>query len=794
MAAGDNRRPPASKSGSKAGKATRATSSSGAARRAGGSSRGGSTRATSGTRSTRGATATKAAPQGLWSRYRRRRREKRSLLWRFRRLIFLVALVIIVGMAGVGLVVAQIELPHADESLLETSFVCSSEVTPEEGCNAENAMFRLNGEENRVRVALADIPEQAINAVIAAEDRDFRTHNGVDAAGIARAAYANIRSDSVQQGGSTITQQLVRAIYLSNEQSMVRKVREAVLAVKLEQEMPKDEILERYLNMIYFGRGAYGIQAASQAYFGIDVGELTVADAAYLAGLIRSPETGDAERNPEEATRRRETVLRAMLEERYIDQAEYDAANEQPWIINPYGRLPLADGSVGNLVTRVEADTLGNVQGSEYGTEYFAEHVRQLLAAEYGEDVVYGGGLRVYTTLDRSIQQAAFRAVTSNLADPDDPDGSLVAIDDQGRVRAMMGGTDYSLSQVNLATGADGGGSGRQPGSTFKTFAMAEALEQGYSAEAPLPAPGSVELDIGAGAKWRVSGGAGSGGTHNLISGTQSSSNTFYAQLMLQLGTENVVDMAQRLGVRSEMPNVPSLVLGSGEVSVLDMASAYSTFPSHGVHHPATVITRVENSAGSVLYEYDPEAEAEVVVSPTIADTVTYALRRVVTSGTGTVANQIPREAAGKTGTTQNNRDAWFVGYTCNFTAAVWIGYVGAPGEEIRTLGSSVFGGTIPATIWRDFMSSDEVMSRVNGDCELAEPDGFDGRQFERDDLQIPLPTETVPVEEETTTTVDEAATTTTAAPTTTAPPTTAPPSTTTTMGGGGAGGIPGLP
>jgi penicillin-binding protein 1A len=786
MPAGSDRRPPSKASGAKATKATKATRASSTSRATGATKAGaGRTSATS---------ATKDQPQGLWARYRRRRFEKRSLLWRFRRLVFLFALLVIVGLAGVGLVVSQIELPQADESLLETSFVCSAEVTPDQGCNSDNAMFRLNGEENRVRVTLDEIPEQTINAVIAAEDRDFRTHNGVDAVGIARAAYSNVQNESVQQGGSTITQQLVRAIYLTNERSLVRKVREAVLAVKLEQEMSKDEILERYLNTVYFGRGAYGIQAASRAYFGIDVEELTVADSAYLAGLIRSPETGDAERDPVEATRRRGTVLDAMLEERYIDQAAFDAADAQPWIINPYGRLPLADGSVGNLVTRVEADTLGNVQGAEYGTEYFAEHVRQLLAEEYGEDVVYGGGLRVYTTLDRSLQQAAYRAVTSNLADPDDPAGSLVAIDDLGRVRAMMGGENYELSQVNLATGADGGGSGRQPGSTFKAFALAEALEQGYAADASLPAPSSVELDIGSGAKWRVSGGAGSGGSHTLISGTQSSSNTFYAQLMLQLGTENVVDMANRLGVSADLPNVPSLVLGSGEVSVMDMASAYSTFPSHGVHHPATVITRVENSDGEVLYEYDPEAEAEAVVSPQIADTVTYALQRVVDAGTGTVAGQIPRDAAGKTGTTQNNRDAWFSGYTCNFTAAVWIGYVGAPGEEPRTLGSSVFGGTIPATIWRDFMSSDEVMGGVNGDCEFADPGDFSGRRFNEDDLQVEVPSSDTVPESTTSSSTAESSTTTTAAPTTTVLPTTVPSTTSTTMGGGGAGLGPGLP
>jgi penicillin-binding protein 1A len=778
MAAGD-KRPPAKKPASKATKATKATRASSSTRATGATKASratGATKTGSGRASRAAIPAKPEEPMGMWARYRRRRFEKRSLLWRFRRFLFLIALLGIVALAGVGLVVSQIELPQANESLLETSFVCSSEVTPDQGCNADNAMFRLNGEENRVRVTLDEIPEQTINAIIAAEDRDFRTHNGVDAVGIARAAYANIQNESVQQGGSTITQQLVRAIYLTNERSLVRKVREAVLAVKLEQEMSKDEILERYLNTVYFGRGAYGIQAASRAYFGIDVEELTVADSAYLAGLIRSPETGDAERDPEEATRRRETVLNAMLEEQYIEQAEYDAADAQPWILNPFGRLPLPDGTVGNLVPRVEADTLGNVQGAEYGTEYFAEHVRQLLAEEYGEDVVYGGGLRVYTTLDRSMQQAAYRAVTSNLADPDDPEGSLVAIDDQGRVRAMMGGENYDLSQVNLATGADGGGSGRQPGSTFKAFALAEALEQGYAADAALPAPGSVELDIPGGGKWRVSGGAGSGGSHTLISGTQSSSNTFYAQLMLQLGTENVVDMAHRLGVQSDLPNVPSLVLGSGEVSVMDMASAYSTFPSHGVHHPATVIARVENADGEVLYEYDPVAEGQEVISPAIADTVTYALQRVVDAGTGTVAGQIPRDAAGKTGTTQNNRDAWFSGYTCNFTATVWIGYVGAPGEEPRTLGSSVFGGTIPATIWRDFMSSDEVMGRVNGECEFAEPPEFAGRQFNREDLQVPLPEATVP---ETSTSVSAGPPTSASSTTTT--PTTAPPPTSTT-------------
>lgn len=722
---------------------------------------------------------------GVLGRYLARRRRKRSLLWRFRRLFFLLGLVIVAGLAGTFLVVSQIELPEANDELFQTSFVCSAEVTPDQGCGPDNAMFQLNGEENRVLVELDEVPDVMQQAVIAAEDRDFYTHNGVDAVGISRAAWQNIQNDEVQQGGSTITQQLVRSIYLNNERSLVRKVREAVLAVKLEQEMEKDEILERYLNTIYFGRGAYGVQAASRAYFGKDLADLTVADAAYLAGLIRAPEGADAERDPDEATRRRQTVLQAMLEEGYIDQAQYDAADGQEWVLNPFGAV-----AGGNLLPRAEADTLGNVRGREYGSEYFAEYVRQLLADEYGEDAIYGRGLRVYTTLDHEMQRAAYETVTSTLPDPDDPSASIVAIDDRGAVRAMMGGDNFTESEVNLAVGADGGGSGRQPGSTFKAFALAEAFEQGYASDASLPAPGSITLDIGAGEEWRVSGGGSSSGSHSLVSATQASSNVFYAQLMLELGPENVIDMAQRLGVTAELPEVPSLVLGSGEVSVMDMASAYSTFSNQGTHYPATVITRVEDADGNVLYQYEPDEEAEEVLSPEVADAVTYALNRVVTSGTGTTAGQIDREAAGKTGTTQNNRDAWFSGYTCNFTAAVWMGYVGAPGEEPRTLGSSVFGGTVPAQMWRDFMN--RVLPRINSDCELSMNGDLEGRDFEEDDLQVPFGDgggdTTVP---DSSTTTAPPSSTTTAPPSTT---TTSPSTTTTTTGGGGGGGGVGLP
>jgi penicillin-binding protein 1A len=725
----------------------------------------------------------------LIERRRLRKSQKRSVFWRWRRLFFLMLLLVVAALAGVWLVLSSIALPDADEQLAETTFICTREVAQD--CNEDSATAQLNGEENRILVDYEAVPEVLIEAVIAAEDQDYFNHNGIDPIGITRAAYADIRGQTeAVQGGSTITQQYVKNVFLTNERTLVRKLREAVLAVKLEDELDKEEILERYLNTVYFGRGAYGVEAAAKVYYGKDVGELTIPDAAYLAGLIRAPETADAEIAPEEATFRRNSVLDNMLAEEFITAEEHLAASQQPWDINPFG--------VGNLLPRVQLDTLGNVKGREYGTEYFAEYVRQQLVEIFNgdEERVYGGGLRVYTTLDHEWQRQAYETVTGTLR-PEDPSAAIVAIGARGRVRAMMAGTNFTESEVNLAVGAEGGGSGRQPGSSFKPFALTEALRQGYSVKAQLPAPSSkTYYPYGPeGEPWVVTGGRGQG-SMPLDTATQFSNNVVYAGLMLEVGTENVIQTAGDLGLESEVPTVPSIVLGSGEVSVLDMASAYTTFRERGVHHDPVVIERVENSSGDVLWEAD--SSPEQVLSEEVADTVTYALQKVVEAGTGTAAGSAPQEVAGKTGTTDDNKDAWFVGYSCDVTAAVWMGNIGQPGEPVAPMnnvqGVQVQGGNFPARMWAEFMTRIDPLAQ--SDCAFAEVTEFPGEK----DFDDETDEDDEVTGDTTVTTGPAAAPSATTVPQDTVPPPVAPaptvpvaptvPSPTTIAGGGDAGGV----
>jgi len=637
------------------------------------------------------------------------RLKRRNLLWRWRRLFYLVALVMITGVAGAGFVVSKIELPTAPPPGDQTTFICDASVGPGQ-CNADTALAEMHGEEDRVNVTIDQIPQVVINAVIAAEDRDFFEHDGVDPVGITRAALSDIRGNSAsRQGGSTITQQYVKNTYLSDERTLTRKIREAVMAIKLEQEISKEQILENYLNTIYFGRGAYGVQAASQAYFDKNVGEVSLPEAALLAGLVRSPQRAEPYKFPEEARRRRRTVLDAMLEEGMITRAERDLSDEVTF--DPEHGLALWAASDG-VEVRDDAKLIG--------AEYFVEHVRKQLTARYGNDAVFGGGLRVYTTLDLGRQADAYAAVTENLDQPDDPAGALVAIDDQGQVAAMMGGRDYDADKVNLATGRSGGGSGRQPGSTFKAFALAQAVREGYSIESVLRTPSSrVFPNANAGEDWTVEGGC-CNGNATLVEATARSANTGYAQLMIDLGPERVIEMAEALGVSAEFEvAVPSLVLGSGEVSVLDMAAAYSTFAHRGTRIETRAITRVERADGTVIDEFTSTRTEVLTIDQ--ASRVTYALQQVVEAGTGVEA-AIGRPAAGKTGTTQNNKDAWFVGYTPTLTASVWMGYP-IPREMASVHGQTVQGGNIPARIWRRFM---ELSLEGTEPVEFMEPANLD--------------------------------------------------------------------
>jgi penicillin-binding protein 1A len=632
--------------------------------------------------------------------------KKRSILWRWRRALYLAALAVTVGTAGLVYVVGQVELPvdpRVQKVQKQTSFVCASDV--QVNCNASNAMAQLHGSEDRVLVTYKQIPPVLREAVLSAEDQDFFEHGGVDPVGIARAAYRDLRKQGVQQGGSTITQQYVKTEYLSSERTRTRKIKEAVMAVKLEQQLSKQEILTRYLNTVYFGRGAYGVQAASRVWFGHDVEALNIGEAAFLAGLLRAPEAADPYRGAKGlrvATLRRRRTLIQMEGEGYITARERRLFDAVPMD-------PAKGGDEPMLRPPPKPSTLGqDVKGEAYGSKYFVEHVRRWLIDEFGEDQVYGGGLKVYTTIDLNMQKAAFDAVTTTLDRDGDPSGSIVALDDQGQVKAMMGGTDFDESQVNLATGSSGGGTGRQPGSTFKAFALAEAIHEGFSIRSVLPAPSKVEIRepacLNGEDKWTVKGGP--GGAASLVNATKSSINTVYAQLMARLGPGQVLRMAKDLGVTApSLKPFCSLVLGGGEVSVLDMASAYSTFANNGMAKSPVVVTRVELPDGSVR-TFTPTQKQ--VLTPAEAGRVTYSLQQVVQGGTGKDAN-FGRPAAGKTGTTQSNVDAWFVGYTPKLTAAVWMGHPRGQIPMNDVHGIKVQGGTFPAQMWRKFMEAATV-------------------------------------------------------------------------------------
>jgi 1A family penicillin-binding protein len=613
----------------------------------------------------------------------------------------------VVAVGGLWAALNTIQLPPAKRSI-ETSFVCDIDVAAGQ-CGFDSAMARLSASEERVLVDYGDLPPVMVQAVLSAEDRNFFDHNGVDPVGISRAIFQDLTGGSQsQQGGSTITQQYVKSVYLSSERTFTRKLKEAVLAIKLERTLDKRQILTRYLNEVYFGRGAYGVEAASRAYFGVGVKDLTLPQAAYLAGLIRAPERADATKDPAEATRRRATVLHAMVEEGYISSGEADLAGAVPW--NTTAAAP--DGSPREVTilprptNQAELGDFGEVEYQELGSQYWVEWVRQQLRARFGPGAETRG-LRVYTTFDPKLQKYAVDAVNATLDQPDGPVGSLVAVDKDGRIRAMVGGRSYGADKVNLALGVKGGGSGRAPGSTFKPFALAAFVEDGYSVRSRFRAPPTTQFPnvyASAGKLWKPANYDKSDhGVMSVEQATWDSTNTVYAGIVDTISPQRLADMANRLGVTAKLDPVYALVLGTEEVSVLDMASAYSTFADRGSHIDPYVIRRIEDSDGNVLFDASTDLERRQVISQDVADTVTTVLQGVLSKGTGRAAS-IRTVAAGKTGTTNDSRDAWFTGYTCNLTASVWMGYE-QPKEMRSYKGRAVAGGTFPAAIWRAFMN-----------------------------------------------------------------------------------------
>jgi penicillin-binding protein 1A len=615
-----------------------------------------------------------------------KRRVKRSIIWRLRRVWFGLGLLLVAAVSGFGFVLSQVPLPDIDPPI-ETTFLLDTS-------GGKLAELSPPGGENRVLISLDKIAPVMIDALLASEDRDFFSHPGVDVTAILRATIADLRGQPIQ-GGSTITQQYVKQKLVGSDRTIIRKLREATLAVKLEQKLTKSEILERYLNTIPFGRNAYGIEAAARAYFYVGANELTVGQAALLAGLIRAPESADPSTAPAEATKRRNGALHAMVAAGKIDSQTEAAAAAVP--IQELAR-PRADVPKDRYV------------GAQFGTQYIVEYVRQALPGlGFTDQEINGGGLRVYTTIDMRLQEAAYRAVYETLNRDGDPSGALVSIDTNGAIRAMVGGRDWDAdlpwSKVNLATGSLGGGSGRQAGSAFKPFALATAIADGYSLRTPFYAPTSVvfpKADNGKDYTVRNYGGS-EYGDIDLLKATTSSVNTAYAQLIEALSPFRVADMAHRLGITAPITPTLSIVLGTPSVSVLDMADAYLTFATRGVRVEPTLISMVTDANGNVLWRN--RTTSTRVLQEGEADLVTSALETVVTSGTGTRAG-IGVALAGKTGTTEHNGDAWFVGYTPKLATAVWMGFPQGQDTPMSNVhGISVTGGTFPAQAFHDYMA-----------------------------------------------------------------------------------------
>jgi penicillin-binding protein 1A len=535
------------------------------------------------------------------------------------------------------------------------------------------AITSLFADQNRTYVALKDIPRTLQEAVISTEDQRYYEHPGVDVIGMLRALWTDIRAGAQVQGGSTITQQYVKQAFVGDERSLKRKLSEAILAYRLEQEYGKDKILEMYLNTIYFGHGAYGVETAAQTYFGKPVQQLTVAEAAMIAGVIKSPARYSPYLDPTAAKDRRDTVLGQMRDQGYIDTPTFAASVATP------------------------VKTTGLKHGSKIAP-YFVEYLKQLLVEKYGEAAVYRGGLTVTTTLDLKAQAAAESAVKSALNRTSDPSAALVAIDPRtGEIIAMVGGRDFAKQQYNVAVQGH-----RQSGSAFKPFVLAAALQDGISPEATFTA-GSTKLTIPGGQTWSVAGEPGYTGAMRLREATWHSINPVFARLILKVGAARVVRAAHEMGVTTKITPVPAVALGgmAEGVTPLEMASAYGTLAATGQHATPMGILKVTDKTGAVLFT--AKTTSTKAIDPAVAYLTTDILKGVIAHGTGTAAN-IGRPAAGKTGTTQDNCDAWFVGYTPNLVASVWVGYPGSKKPMTSVHGITVTGGSFPAKIWASFM------------------------------------------------------------------------------------------
>ncbi len=541
----------------------------------------------------------------------------------------------------------------------------------------------LHGSEARIVVPSSEISPWLKHAIVAIEDKRFYEHRGIDVHGIARALWTDITHGSAVQGGSTITQQFVKNSDTGNAPTITRKLREAALAWQLEQEWPKDRILTAYLNTIYFGNGAYGVQEACKIYFGHDAAKVSPAEAALLAGIPEDPTLYDPVAHPQQARARRNLVLFEMYKQHYLTITQYKAGLR--W------KMP-----------KPQSVHLPSGQGQ--AAPYFANYVTEQLVDKLGAKRVFGGGLKVTTTIDLGLEKLARAAIAKVLPPSVGPTAALVALDARtGAVLAMVGGRNYHQSQFNLATQGE-----RQPGSSFKPFVLAAALKEGISPATTLVSH-TVTIDAG-GRLWRVNNYEGEDlGPIDLATATAQSDNTVFAQLTNVVGPAEVMRTATELGISTPLHPYFSIGLGAEPATPLDMARAYSAFANGGDRIDGSMFGDVPRAIECVV---EPPGKTckqnNVVERPVLTSTqaaiVDQLLEGVISSGTGTAA-QIPGyTVAGKTGTTENYGDAWFVGFTPQIVTAVWVGY---PNKLVPMLsqfhGHAVVGGSYPALIWKAF-------------------------------------------------------------------------------------------
>lgn len=573
-------------------------------------------------------------------------------------------------------------------------------------------IYTFHGTENRTIVPLDQISNTLKQAVVAAEDRSFYTHPGVSIKGIVRAALSNVQAGEVGQGASTITQQYARTFAeVGKERTLTRKVREASMAVKIEREYSKDKILEFYLNTVYFGRGAYGAEAAAQSYFKKPAKDLDLAEASYLAGIIRSPSRYQQESNPQGVPVIRDRVLGSM------NQAGFITPRQE------------AEAKSVDLATRFKFGLSAELDSPRAG--YFVEYVRKLLLRDFKiqEKDLLGGGLKIYTTLDLRMQDAAENAVRSTLNADNDPEVGLLAMDPQGRVKAMVGGRNVDDPQrargFNFAANLPGEDGGRQAGSAFKPIALAAFVDEGKSIKSTFPGPGKISIDsrlcLNEGKPWEVANFENASyGSLDMTQATTKSVNTIYAQMMDKVVTpKTFMSMADKLGI-----NIPpvdegcALTLGTSPVTPMEMARAYATFAARGKRPDPLIVLKVVSPQGETIAERKPRSEQ--TISQNVADTVSWILKQNITGGTGTAA-KLQWPAMGKTGTAQDHQDASFVGATPELSTAVWMGFPPDPTtKEIPLMqnvrGKKVTGGSFPATIWKKFMAESLKLYEKHGD------------------------------------------------------------------------------